>query len=95
MRKILEELWYGNICPNTDCRESTPLIKQLTGYIATHHDKLQSMLTEEQKEVLEKFNDCFDELTDINEREIFVYAFRLGARIMLEAMLPQTEKTTD
>ena len=23
MRSILEELWYGNVCPNTGCREST------------------------------------------------------------------------
>ena len=92
MRNILEELWYGNICPNIGCRESTSLAKQLMGYIADHHDNLQATLTEEQKEVLEKFDDCYAELTDINEREIFAYAFRLGARIMLEVMLPQAEE---
>ena len=92
MRNILEELWYGNICPNTGCRESTPLAKQLMSYIADHHDNLQATLTEEQKEILEKFDDCYAELTDINEREVFVYAFRLGARIMLEVMLPQAEE---
>ena len=92
MRNILEELWYGNICPNTGCRESTPLAKQLMGYIADHHDNLQATLAEEQKEILEKFDDCYAELTDINEREIFVYAFRLGARIMLEVMLPQVDE---
>ena len=89
MRNILEELWYGNICPNTGYRESTPPAKQLMGYIADHHDNLQATLTEEQKEVLEKFDDCYAELTDINEREIFAYAFRLGARIMLDVMLPR------
>lgn len=41
------------------------------GYIADHHDKLLKELTDEQKETFEKFNDCYDELTDINEREIF------------------------
>ena len=92
MRSILEELFYGNICPNTDCRNTDKETKQLMGYIADHHDNLQATLTEEQKEVLEKFDDCYAELTDINEREIFVYAFRLGARIMLEVMLPQAEK---
>ena len=51
-----------------------------------------SELTDKQKEIFEKFDDCWDELTDINEREIFVYAFRLGARIMLEVMLPQAEE---
>jgi hypothetical protein len=60
------------------------------GYIAGHHDNLLSTLNDQQKEILEKFDDCYNELTDINEREIFSYAFKLGARIMLE-ILSNTE----
>ena len=52
------------------------------GYIADHHDNLLSTLNDQQKVILEKFDDCYNELTDINEREIFAYAFKLGARIM-------------
>ena len=44
------------------------------------------MLTEKQKDLFEKFEDCYTELTEINEREIFVYAFRLGARVAIEVM---------
>lgn len=83
MRFILEELFYGNICPNTDCRSHDKETKQLMGYIADHHDNLLSTLSDHQKEILEKFDDCYNELIDINEREIFSYAFKLGARIML------------
>jgi hypothetical protein len=86
MRSILEELFYGNICPNTDCRCSDKETKQLMGYIADHHDNLLSTLNDQQKEILEKFDDCYNELTDISEREIFVYAFKLGAQIMLEML---------
>lgn len=86
MRSILEELFYGNICPNTDCRSSDKETKQLMGYIADHHDNLLSTLNDQQKEILEKFDDCYNELTDINEREIFTYAFRLGMRIAIEVM---------
>ena len=86
MKSILEELWNGNICPNTDHREVSEQAKELIGYIADHHDNLQATLTEKQKEILEKFDDCYAELTDINEREIFVYAFRLGAKIAIEVM---------
>lgn len=86
MRTILEELFYGNICPNTDCRSQGKETKQLMGYIADHHDKLLSTLNDQQKEILEKFDDCYNELTDINERDIFVYAFKLGARIALEML---------
>ena len=37
-------------------------------------------------EILEKFDDCYNELTDINEREIFTYAFTLGAKIVFEIL---------
>ena len=92
MRSILEELFYGNICPNTDCRSHDKETKQLMGYIADHHDNLLSMLNDQQKEVLEKFDDCYNELTDINEREIFAYVFKLGARIMLAAVSEREER---
>ena len=92
MRSILDELFYGNICPNTDCRSQDKETKQLMGYIANHYDNLLSTLNDHQKEVLEKFDDCYNELTDINEREIFAYASKLGARIMLE-VLSNTEST--
>ena len=88
MRLILEELFYGNICPNTDCRSKDEETKQLLGYIADHHDNLSKTLTDKQKEILEKFEECYNELTDINERDVFVYAFRLGARIAMEVLFP-------
>ena len=86
MRSILEELFYGNIYPNTDCRSHDKVTKQLMGYIADHHDNLLSTLNDQQKELLEKFDDCYNELTDINEREIFSYAFKLGMRIAIEVL---------
>ena len=90
MVNFIEELYYGNICPNTDCRSHDKDTKQLIGYIADHHDNLLATLNEQQKEILEKFDDCYNELTDINEREIFLYAFKFGARIMLQ-ILTDTE----
>ena len=86
MRSILEELFYGNICPNTDCRSHDKETKQLMGYIADHHDNLLSTLNDQQKEILEKFDDCYNELTGINEREIFTYAFKLGMMIAIEVL---------
>ena len=86
MRSILEELFYGNVSPNTDCRSHDKETKQLMGYIAEHHDNLLSTLNDQQKELLEKFDDCYNELTDINEREIFSYAFKLGMRIAIEVL---------
>ena len=92
MRSILEELFYGNVCPNTDCRWSGEQVKELTDYLADHHSALMGELTDKQKEILEKFDDCYNELTDINEKEIFVYAFRLGARIAIEVLFPVSDQ---
>ena len=86
MKSILEELFYGNICPNTQCRNKDKETKELMGYIADHHDALMAELNDKQRETFEKFDDCWDELTDINEREIFVYAFWLGGRIAIDVL---------
>ena len=86
MRSILEELFYGNICPKTECRSQEKEIKDLIGYIVTHHDTLLSELTDKQQKIFKNFNDCRDELTDINERAIFVYAFKIGMRIAIEVL---------
>ena len=62
------------------------------GYIADHHDNLLATLNEHQKEILEKFDDCYNELTDINERALFSYVFKLGARIMLAVVSEREEQ---
>ena len=86
MKSILEELFYGNICPNTQCRSKEKETKELMGYVADHQDALMAEMNDKQRETFEKFDDCWDELTDINEREIFVYAFKLGMRIAIEVL---------
>lgn len=56
------------------------------GYTATHHENLEATLDEKQKDILQIFDDCWSELSEINEPEIITYAFRLGTRIMLEVL---------
>ena len=86
MQSILEELWYGNISPAIECHKNTQETKELKSYLANHREVLSATLTEKQRETLEKLDDCLEELSAINEREIFIYAFKLGARITLEAL---------
>lgn len=86
MRKILEELWYGNVCPGNERHEVSKEARQFMKCLANQHENLYLTLTDEQKGMLEKMDECCSELTDIYEREIFVNAFRLGARIALEIM---------
>ena len=45
---------------------------------------LEKTFTDEQKEIFEKFHDCWDEYVSLAEAAIFEYAFRLGARLAME-----------
>ena len=92
MSSILEELFYGNICPSTMCIEENGTTKQLRDYITRHHDELYSTLTEQQKEIFEKYKDCYTELMSIYERDIFIYAFKLGANIAIEILFQKADK---
>ena len=51
-----------------------------------HHDDLLKTMTDEQKEIFEKFDDCWSEYMSLGEAAIFEYAFKLGARLMVEVM---------
>ena len=72
MKSILEELWYGNICPETDKRSNSEEMKQLMKYMARHHETLLATLNDEQKETFEKFDDCWGEYASLAEKSIFI-----------------------
>ena len=86
MKNILGELWHGNINPKEDCRNNTPEMKQLMDYMTRHHDDLLKTLSEEQRDIFERFDDCWSEYASLAEEAIFVYAFRLGVQITLDAL---------
>ena len=86
MRSTLEELWHGNISPETDSRTNTPEMKRLMEYMARHHDDLITTMTDEQKDIFERFDDCWSEYASMAEKSIFVYAFRLGANIAIDIL---------
>ena len=41
-------------------------------------------MTDEQKEIFKKFDDCRSEYSSLAEEAIFTYAFKLGARLVYE-----------
>ena len=84
MKSVINELWHGNICPQTDSRNHSPEMKKLMEYMARHHDELLKTMTDEQKEIFEKFDDCWSEYMNLAEVSIFEYAFKLGMQIAIE-----------
>ena len=87
MKSMIKELWHGNINPQEDSRNNSPEMKELMEYMARHHEDLLKTMTDEQKEIFEKFDDCWSEYASYAEEAIFTYAFKLGAQLMLETQL--------
>ena len=86
MRNILDELWYGNITPFSQCKVNTPEMKELAELITRHNEILDKALSAEQKEVFEKYHECMDELNSKFIIQAFKYGFRLGSRLMADAL---------
>ena len=86
MKSIINELWHGNIIPQEDIRTNSKAMKELLGYMSRHHEDLEKTLTDDQKEIFEKFQDCWSEYMSLGEAAIFEYAFKLGMQIAIETL---------
>jgi len=83
--KILEEFWYGNIEP-TEYDTSSKEYKKLQELICRNEEILRDTMTDEQKELFEKYTDCVREHQTNIDCLIFQNGFKLGARMLLEVM---------
>ena len=86
---ILEEFWYGNIeateydtSPNKEYKETLQLISR-------NEEKLLATMTDVQKDLFFRYQDCVREYQAMAECLLFQNSFRLGARMMLEVMQPE------
>ena len=87
MENILEEFWYGNIDPIEQSTGKSREIKELLKLMGRNRDRLHNSMTAEQRETLDKYDDCINEMHSIMELEIFSYAFRLGGQFMLAMLI--------
>ncbi|MCF2595366.1 DUF6809 family protein [Pseudoflavonifractor phocaeensis] len=84
--RILEEFWYGNIEPTEYDTSSCKEYQKLQELICRNEEKLCATMTDEQKELFEKYTDCVHESQTITDCLIFQNSFKLGVRMMLEVM---------
>ena len=56
-----------------------------------NRETLIGTLTEEQRVILEKYDDCVNEMYGLIETAIFSYAFKLGGRLMLATLLDEED----
>jgi hypothetical protein len=84
---ILENLYNGNINPcELEKLHKRCEYKTAVSHVNITRDKLDEILTEEQKEVFEEYITQWDEMSSIVEEEIFKTGFSLGLRIAAESL---------
>jgi len=74
--RILEEFWHGNIEPTE--YDSSKEYKKLLELICRNEEKLQATMTDEQKELFEKYTDCVREYQTITDCLLFQNSFMSG-----------------
>ena len=83
---ILEEFWYGNLDPaEYDASPSEEYREQLR-LISRNEEKLLATMTDAQKDLFSRYQDCVREFQAMTECLLFQNSFCSGARMMLEIM---------
>lgn len=82
----LENLYYGNLFPHEKSAKIDDETRKLLALLNRNEEKLMATLSDEQKETFEKYKDCNREISEICEQQSFITGFKLGAKIVIEAM---------
>ncbi len=86
MENLINELYYGNICPVEQMGQSTPEEREILKRIYENEEKLRATLDEKEKALLDMIkDDCLTVSGSMGERR-FCEAFSLGARLMVEIL---------
>ncbi|MDD6237114.1 MAG: hypothetical protein PUB00_07010 [Clostridiales bacterium] len=93
MRSIIEEIYYGNIMPTDRDVVKGDEYAHLLHLLSRNSTELEETLTEAQKEVFEKYDDCYAEISDANEVTAFTIGFKIGPRLVVEAISDAREIT--
>ena len=84
--ETIRELFYGNIHPYERDVSKDSEGDKLNKLIIRHDAALKATLNEQEVEILEKLKDALTEQSSLCECEGFVSGFRLGVRLMAEAL---------
>lgn len=86
MENLINELYYGNLCPVEQMGRPTPEEKEILRRIHENEEKLRLTLNEQGRAILDVIkDDCLDAASSMGERR-FREAFSLGARLMMEIL---------
>lgn len=86
MENLINELYYGDLCPVKQMGRPTPEEKENLRRIHENEKKLRATLDEQKRTALDAIKDnCLDVASSMGERR-FREAFSLGAKLMGEIL---------
>ena len=86
MRKILEDLYYGNITPCDQQMAPDSEMKRAVDRVSKCEEQLTELLNEEGRHILTRLTRSQQEIDSSTALENFILGVRLGVRLMAECM---------
>lgn len=87
MKKVLEDLWYGNISPHEEGVSDIPRMKELMHTLNDIHKELYACLPKEACALFEKYADTYTEMMSLCECRDFARGFSLGVKLVFASFL--------
>lgn len=84
---FLKDFWYGNISPGEGRYHSKKEYKDAWKLVESMEDKLKEQLSPEDWELFTKYQDAEGKAGDIEDADIFIEGFRMGALIVMDILL--------
>ena len=84
--QILEDLYLGDVRPNERFFKRNSQYAKALDEVVKVGDALTASLNEKEKKLFEDYMDAQREVTVLTDCETFCYAFKLGAKIMLDVL---------
>jgi len=91
MKKILDELYFGNIVPDEQYIVKGSEYEKEMNRILEYEEALEKILNKSEKEILIKYRESSLNINSITSKEMWKKGFIMGLRIGLEVMDTPTE----
>ena len=89
MFDTLKDFNRGRLVPDEKDGPNRPYIQDLLQLLDNNREKLCQGMTEEQKEIFEKYDRQMDEMIELIREDSFVNGFRTGSRMTAEAFIKE------
>lgn len=91
MMNILEELYYGNIRPDSRVYPPNSPFVEAAKLKNKNLEKLMAALNDSEKETFEKYCDAESDIQSITRYDTYTYALKFGILLMIEIFMGKSE----